>query len=194
MLRKQGFQWETMTAGVCYYPEHWPKELWRSDLQRIKAAGLSVIRIGEFCWSIFEPSERVFCFDLFDEFMQLCVETGMNVILGTPTATPPVSMMALPRRVTAAEPCSERLANAMSPKSFSTVMADAVRLETMTASPAAGSPLFQLPAVDQSASPPLPIHAVVLACTTAVMPIAARAAQRQIRITDVLFFMSYNLR
>ena len=89
MLRKQGFQWETMTAGVCYYPEHWPKELWRSDLQRIKAAGLSVIRVGEFCWSIFEPSERVFCFDLFDEFMQLCVETGMNVILGTPTATPP---------------------------------------------------------------------------------------------------------
>ena len=89
MSRKQRFQWQTMTAGVCYYPEHWPKELWRSDLERIKAAGLSVIRIGEFCWSIFEPSERVFCFELFDEFMQLCVETGMNVILGTPTATPP---------------------------------------------------------------------------------------------------------
>ena len=89
MSRKQRFQWQTMTAGVCYYPEHWSKELWRSDLERIKAAGLSVIRIGEFCWSIFEPSEGTFCFELFDEFLQLCAETGIKVILGTPTATPP---------------------------------------------------------------------------------------------------------
>ena len=62
MSKYQRFQWQTMTAGVCYYPEHWPKELWRSDLERVKAAGLSVIRVGEFCWSIFEPSEGVFCF------------------------------------------------------------------------------------------------------------------------------------
>lgn len=89
MSKKQGFQWKAMTAGVCYYPEHWPKELWPEDLERIKAAGLSVIRIAEFAWGLFEPEEGVFRFDLFDEFLELCRKKGIQVILGTPTATPP---------------------------------------------------------------------------------------------------------
>ena len=89
MQKRQRFQWETMTAGVCYYPEQWPRELWKSDLERIKAAGLSVIRIAEFAWSIFEPQEGVFEFGLFDDFLSLCEEEGIRVILGTPTATPP---------------------------------------------------------------------------------------------------------
>ncbi len=89
MPNQQKFQWKTMTAGVCYYPEHWPKEMWAEDLERIKAAGLSVVRCAEFAWSIFEPEERVFHFELFDSFLDLCEEKGIQVILGTPTATPP---------------------------------------------------------------------------------------------------------
>lgn len=89
MPSQQQFQWSTMTAGVCYYPEHWPKELWAEDLDRMKAAGLSVIRIAEFAWNLFEPSEGVFQFDFFDDFLTLCADKGVQVILGTPTATPP---------------------------------------------------------------------------------------------------------
>ena len=33
---KQKFQWNEMTMGVCYYPEHWEKGLWRDDLKRMK--------------------------------------------------------------------------------------------------------------------------------------------------------------
>ncbi len=85
----QKFRWEKMTAGVCYYPEHWPKELWESDLDRMKETGISMLRAAEFAWNIFEPEEGRFSFEFFDEFLDLCQKKGMRVILGTPTATPP---------------------------------------------------------------------------------------------------------
>ena len=34
-MKNQTFQWDTMTMGVCYYPEHWPKELWADDIDRM---------------------------------------------------------------------------------------------------------------------------------------------------------------
>ena len=43
--------------GVCYYPEQWDESLWRSDLQRMKKAGITVIRVAEFAWSKFEENE-----------------------------------------------------------------------------------------------------------------------------------------
>lgn len=46
--------------GACYYPEHWDESLWSDDLIRMKELGFSIIRIGEFAWSIFEPEEGKF--------------------------------------------------------------------------------------------------------------------------------------
>ena len=57
--------------GIDYYPEHWDRSLWRDDLQRMKAAGIRVIRVGEFAWSKFEPTEGVFTYDFFDDFLAL---------------------------------------------------------------------------------------------------------------------------
>lgn len=88
-MQQQCYQWPRLTMGVCYYPEHWPKTLWREDLRRMKAAGITVLRAAEFSWSILEPREGEFRFDFFDEFLDLCRELEMQVILGTPTATPP---------------------------------------------------------------------------------------------------------
>lgn len=89
MSNQQKFQWQAMTACVCYYPEHWPRELWAEDLDRMKAAGISVVRVAEFAWNLFEPEEGNFQFAFFDGFLDLCAEKGVRVILGTPTATPP---------------------------------------------------------------------------------------------------------
>lgn len=75
--------------GVCYYPEHWDKTLWETDLTRMLEAGITVIRVAEFAWSKFEPEEGRFTFEFFDEFLHLCLQKGMKVIFGTPTATPP---------------------------------------------------------------------------------------------------------
>lgn len=81
-----------LTLGVCYYPEHWEKELWRDDLQKMKQYGIEVVRIAEFAWNQFEPREGEFTFEFFDEFMELASETGMKVIFCTPSATPPAWM------------------------------------------------------------------------------------------------------
>lgn len=89
MNSKQTFQWNEMTMGTCYYPEHWDKSMWESDLERMLEAGISTIRIAEFAWSKFEPNEGEFTFEFFDEFLELCSAKGMKVIMGTPTATPP---------------------------------------------------------------------------------------------------------
>jgi beta-galactosidase len=58
----------------------------------MKAAGIEVIRIAEFAWTIFEPRENEFTFEFFDSFMALALEEGMKVIFCTPTATPPAWM------------------------------------------------------------------------------------------------------
>ena len=78
-----------MTLAVCYYPEHWPRDMWRDDLRRMKEAGISTLRAAEFAWAIFEPREGEFHFGLFDDFLAMCLEEGIKVIFGTPTATPP---------------------------------------------------------------------------------------------------------
>ncbi len=78
-----------ITAGVCYYPEHWDRALWRQDIRRMLDTGIRVIRIGEFAWSLIEPREGVFDYAFFDGFLSLTDDMGMKVIMGTPTATPP---------------------------------------------------------------------------------------------------------
>lgn len=75
--------------GVCYYPEQWPTSLWREDARRMKALGLTYVRIGEFAWSRFEPEPGVYDFAWFDEIIQILGEAGLKVVIGTPTATPP---------------------------------------------------------------------------------------------------------
>lgn len=75
--------------GVCYYPEQWPRALWRDDARKMKALGLDYVRIGEFAWSRFEPEPGVYDFAWFDEALTILSEAGLKVVIGTPTATPP---------------------------------------------------------------------------------------------------------
>ena len=77
-----------LMLGVCYYPEHWPKTLWKQDLERMEQYGIQRIRIAEFAWNLFEPTEGDYHFELFDAFLELVKQTSIKVILGTPTATP----------------------------------------------------------------------------------------------------------
>jgi beta-galactosidase len=89
MNSKQNFNWDRLSLGVCYYPEHWDASLWEEDLIRMKESGINTIRIAEFAWSVFEPIEGRFTFEFFDAFMKIVEKMDMKVIFGTPTATPP---------------------------------------------------------------------------------------------------------
>jgi beta-galactosidase len=75
--------------GVCYYPEHWPEEMWASDAQRMRDLGLTYVRIGEFAWVRVEKSEGQFTWEWMDRAIETLGGAGLKVVLGTPTATPP---------------------------------------------------------------------------------------------------------
>ncbi|MFN3990585.1 MAG: beta-galactosidase [Erythrobacter sp.] len=78
-----------MKLGCCYYPEHWPSEMWAEDARRMAEMGLSLVRIGEFAWSRIEPEPGDYDWDWLDRAMDTLAGAGLQVILGTPTATPP---------------------------------------------------------------------------------------------------------
>src|SRR5262245_60046463 len=75
--------------GVAYYPEHWTAAERRRDIRRMRAAGVKVVRIGEFAWDVWEPAPGKFDFALFDETIAAFARAGIRVYLGTPTAAPP---------------------------------------------------------------------------------------------------------
>jgi len=75
--------------GVCYYPEHWPEEMWAKDAADMVAAGITWVRIGEFAWSRMEAVPGTVTLDWLDRAIEVLGAAGLKVILGTPTATPP---------------------------------------------------------------------------------------------------------
>ncbi|MGP6088446.1 beta-galactosidase [Antarctobacter jejuensis] len=77
------------TLGTCYYPEHWPRDIWEEDARRMAEAGLTWVRIGEFAWSRLEPQPGHYAFDWLDDAISVLGAAGLKVVLGTPTATPP---------------------------------------------------------------------------------------------------------
>lgn len=79
-----------MKFGVCYYPEHWPESRWLIDVQLMREAGIDIVRIGEFAWSKMEPQEDVYDWEWLDRAIDVLGRAGLQVVLGTPTATPPV--------------------------------------------------------------------------------------------------------
>lgn len=75
--------------GVCYYPEHWPDDWWEDDARRMRAMGISFVRIAEFAWSRIEPEPGVFDWDWLDRAVETLGRHGLKVVMCTPTATPP---------------------------------------------------------------------------------------------------------
>jgi beta-galactosidase len=78
-----------MKLGCCYYPEHWPEDIWARDAQQMADLGLSLVRIGEFAWSRIEPEPGQYDWGWLDRAVETLADAGLNIIMGTPTATPP---------------------------------------------------------------------------------------------------------
>ena len=78
-----------MLIGVDYYPEHWPRERWETDIKLMKEAGFNTVRLAEFSWIKMEPMEGQYEFGWLDDVIALLARYDMNAILGTPTAVMP---------------------------------------------------------------------------------------------------------
>jgi beta-galactosidase len=82
-----------MRIGADYYPEHWDRERWSTDFKLMNDAGIKVVRIGEFTWSLYEPEEGHFEFGWMDDALECLNQYGIKVVLCTPSATPPKWMI-----------------------------------------------------------------------------------------------------
>ena len=81
--------------GVDYYPEHWPEERWPEDARLMAEAGVNVVRLAEFAWSLLEPEPDRFDFGWLDRSLEALQCHGIRAILGTPTASPPPWVMSM---------------------------------------------------------------------------------------------------
>ncbi|MFA6929193.1 MAG: beta-galactosidase [Lentisphaeria bacterium] len=78
-----------MQIGCAYYPEAWDVKRVEYDAQLMQEAGVTLVRIGEFCWSHLEPAEGHFTFDWLHQAIEILAQRGVQTILCTPTSTAP---------------------------------------------------------------------------------------------------------
>lgn len=78
-----------MYYGGDYNPEQWPDEVWKEDVQLMQAAGVSIVSLGIFSWSRIQREEGAFDWEWLDSVIDLLHASGIQVNLGTATASPP---------------------------------------------------------------------------------------------------------
>lgn len=83
-----------MRFGVCYYPEHWPEPRWARDAREMRALGIDIVRLAEFAWSRMEPEPGRLEWAWLDRAIETLAAEGHEIVLGTPTATPPAWLTA----------------------------------------------------------------------------------------------------
>jgi len=83
---------DLMKFGVFYYPEQWPRDQWKRDLDNIAKLGFEFTHLAEFGWTFIEPTEGSFDFNWLDDAIDLADKAGLKVILCTPSLTPPAWM------------------------------------------------------------------------------------------------------
>lgn len=74
-INAQPDKFKTILYGAAYYHEYMPHERLEKDVQMMQDAGLSVVRVGESTWSLFEPQEGRFEFEWMDRIIDLLPTT-----------------------------------------------------------------------------------------------------------------------
>lgn len=76
---------KTVLYGAAYYEEYEPYDRLDTDVQMMKAAGITVVRIAESTWGTLEPHDGVFDYSHIDRVIKAMSAAGIHVIVGTPT-------------------------------------------------------------------------------------------------------------
>ncbi|WP_426161847.1 beta-galactosidase [Pseudoduganella sp. R-34] len=78
-------------VGTNYQPfDRRDRDQIERDIQRMKQAGMKVVRMGDLAWDAFEPAEGKFDFRLFDWIMDRMQAAGLKVIMDIPGQPAPV--------------------------------------------------------------------------------------------------------
>ncbi len=75
--------------GTAWYPEQWTEARWDADLALMEQAGIRFVRVGEFAWSRFEPSEGHYDLGWMEHAVRAAERHHIAVVMGTPSAAPP---------------------------------------------------------------------------------------------------------
>lgn len=83
---------DTVLYGVAYYPEYMPYDRVDQDVQLMQKAGITVVRIGESSWGLWEPEDGKFEYAWMDRVVEKLHAAAIRIILGTPTYSIPAWM------------------------------------------------------------------------------------------------------
>jgi beta-galactosidase len=83
---------DNVLYGVAYYTEYMPYERLDKDVDLMRKAGITVVRIGESSWGLWEPEDGRFEYAWMDRVVEKMHAAGIKVILGTPTYSIPAWM------------------------------------------------------------------------------------------------------
>jgi beta-galactosidase len=82
--------------GAAYYNEYMPADLQPGRLEKdvalMQQAGITVVRMGESTWSLWEPKDGSFEYAWMDRVVEAMGKAGIKVIMGTPTYSMPTWM------------------------------------------------------------------------------------------------------
>jgi beta-galactosidase len=95
--------------GAAYYHEYQPYERLEQDLDLMAEARFSVIRVGEYVWSTWEPENGRFDLDWLQPVLDGAHDRGISVILGTPTAAVPPWLVRLYPEIAGERPTGQRI-------------------------------------------------------------------------------------
>lgn len=85
---------DSLAFGGDYNPDQWPEDVWNEDISLMRAAGVNLVTIGVFAWSIIEPEAGRYDFSWLDRVIDTLHAGGIGVDLATATATPPPWLIA----------------------------------------------------------------------------------------------------
>ena len=80
---------DALAYGGDYNPEQWPEEVWQEDVRLMREAGVTMVSVGIFSWSLLETERGTYEFGWLDRLLDLLHEAGIRTDLGTPTVVPP---------------------------------------------------------------------------------------------------------
>ena len=73
------YQFDKPLYGAAYYAEYTPTNRLDEDIRLMKEAHLTVVRVGESTWSIFEPQDGQFEFAWMDRIIDALYNAGIKV-------------------------------------------------------------------------------------------------------------------
>ncbi|MBN2735956.1 MAG: beta-galactosidase [Spirochaetales bacterium] len=91
-MKSNSLGFTKLPYGGDWNPEQWDPSVWKEDVALFKQAGIDLLSINIFSWTLNQPDEKSWNFSWLDDVIALLKKNKMRVCLGTSTAAHPAWM------------------------------------------------------------------------------------------------------